>query len=94
MSEARVVCPNGASVRPTKGNALDMTSTKSRSFGPTAQSFTSKKNGWPVGPEIVVSFGPHNQGFALRWGNGWAFGPQIGRRAKREPRRHNRSRIE
>jgi hypothetical protein len=72
------VCPNGASIYPAKGNALEIVNTKSRSFGPTAQPLICEENGWPVGPKNRALLPSCYQGCALRWINGWAFGPLIG----------------
>ena len=51
-------------------------------LGPTGQEFTFPMNDWPVGPETLpkntnwVTLRSIFQGYALRWVNGWAFGPK------------------
>jgi tetratricopeptide (TPR) repeat protein len=67
--------PEGASVHPAKGAALEKTPSLARSDGPTAQKFSSPENGWPVGPTHTSVWYRVLQGCALRWMNGWAFGP-------------------
>ncbi len=81
------VCPEGASIHPAKagtryaGSALVRTSMASPSLGPTAQQFSSRGNGWPVGPTTtflsrpMVQGRPGNAGCPPSLGELTAFGP-------------------
>jgi hypothetical protein len=44
-------CPDGASVNPAKGAALEEEFGIAFPAGPTAQPFALWRNGWPVGPK-------------------------------------------
>ncbi len=84
------VCPEGASVPPAKagtrrcrvgpGYKSSPPSIPLRPNGPTIPVRFSG-NRWPVGPK-TFSGGLESQGCALRWVNGWAFGPKFLRAPK------------
>ncbi len=81
---AAYVCPEGASVNPAKGAALENRFHTYRAVGPTAQQLPSVKiNNWPVGPTGGSELHGQNQGCALRWANCWAFGPGAAPRPRR-----------
>jgi len=82
-------CPEGATVRPAKGAALERTAEIPRFLGPTAQRFSSPKNGWPVGPRITLEWRrvfqgrPGNAGCPPSLGEPTAFSPKEFRRTGR-----------
>ena len=76
------VCPEGASVYPAKGGALEKRPpVVVRANGPTV---LPNRTVGPLGRVGRLTRDPVSQGSALRWVNGWAFGPT---------RKHGRSSI-
>jgi hypothetical protein len=60
--------------RPGKANRTNIDHRVFVSDRPNGPTVRLKENGWPVGPEIAGAISPI-QGVALRWTNGWSFGP-------------------
>jgi hypothetical protein len=71
------MCPEGASVDPAKGRSPGLGIDHlvlDRANGPTVHPEENRLARWA---ETRFLLQPRNQGCALRWINGWAFGPNM-----------------